>query len=416
MTGTFVPVIPRNLRLEVSERVEASGAVRTPLDEDEVKAAVEQLLAAGCESLVIHFLHSYANPAHERRAAEIAQKLWPNGYITTGHSLLSEAREFERGVTASVNASVQPILERYVHRLRERAGAAGLPARLPDHERQWRHDLGAFRRARCGQDRDVRPGLGRHRRRLYGQARRLPEPRHLRHGRHLDRRGADPRRRTRRLQRDRDRICHADPCADGRRAHGRRRRRLDRARRCVRPDPGRPGKRRRQSRPRLLRPRRHGADHHRRQPAARPARPEAAARGRRAGDGRAGEEDFRGEDRPRRRPRRGRCRGRGAAGSATSRWPARSAWSRCPGATIPGISRFLPSAAQARCMRRRWRANSACRPCWCRRVRASPTRSAASSPTSATTSSTRSTSRCRCSTKPGCATSCSTPPSTRARR
>jgi len=119
MTGTFVPVIPRNLRLEVSERVEASGSVRTPLDEAEVKEAVEQLLAAGCESLVIHFLHSYANPAHERRAAEIADAFWPNGFITTGHSLLSEAREFERGVTASVNASVQPILERYVHRLRQ---------------------------------------------------------------------------------------------------------------------------------------------------------------------------------------------------------------------------------------------------------------------------------------------------------
>ena len=74
MTGTFVPVIPRNLRLEVSERVEASGKVRTPLDESEVKAAVEQLIAAGCESLVIHFLHSYANPQHERRAAEIAAR------------------------------------------------------------------------------------------------------------------------------------------------------------------------------------------------------------------------------------------------------------------------------------------------------------------------------------------------------
>ncbi len=118
MTGSFVPVIPRNLRLEVSERVEAGGSVRTPLDEDEVRAAVEQLLAAGCESLVIHFLHAYANPRHERRAAEIAAETWPNGYITTGHSLLSEAREFERGVTAAVNASVQPILERYVKRLR----------------------------------------------------------------------------------------------------------------------------------------------------------------------------------------------------------------------------------------------------------------------------------------------------------
>jgi N-methylhydantoinase A len=112
MTGVFVPVIPRDLRLEVAERVEASGRVRVPLDEEGVRAAVKRLLDAGCESLVIHFLHAYANPEHERRAAEIAAELWPNDYITTGHSLLSEAREFERGVTAAVNASVQPILKR----------------------------------------------------------------------------------------------------------------------------------------------------------------------------------------------------------------------------------------------------------------------------------------------------------------
>ncbi|WP_027167100.1 hydantoinase/oxoprolinase family protein [Mesorhizobium sp. WSM3224] len=125
MTGTFVPVIPRDLRLEVSERVEASGAIRVALDEAEMRDAVSRLLDAGCESLVIHFLHSYANPAHERRAAEIAAELWPNGHITTGHALLSEAREFERGVTAAVNASVQPILERYVERLRTELGAKG---------------------------------------------------------------------------------------------------------------------------------------------------------------------------------------------------------------------------------------------------------------------------------------------------
>ncbi|ESY16379.1 hydantoinase/oxoprolinase family protein [Mesorhizobium sp. LNJC394B00] len=125
MTGSFVPIIPRDLRLEVSERVEASGAVRTPLDEAEMRDAVKTLIGAGCESLVIHFLHSYANPSHERRAAEIAAELWPNGYITTGHALLSEAREFERGVTAAVNASVQPILERYVERLRKELAAKG---------------------------------------------------------------------------------------------------------------------------------------------------------------------------------------------------------------------------------------------------------------------------------------------------
>jgi N-methylhydantoinase A len=125
MTGTFVPVIARDLRLEVAERVEASGMVRTPLDEDGVREAVRRLLGLGCESLVIHFLHAYANPAHERRAAEIAAKLWPNGHVTMGHALLSEAREFERGVTAAVNASVQPILERYVGRLRAELAGQG---------------------------------------------------------------------------------------------------------------------------------------------------------------------------------------------------------------------------------------------------------------------------------------------------
>ena len=125
MTGVFVPVIPRDLRLEVAERMEASGKVRLPLDEDGVRAAVRQLLDNGCESLVIHFLHAYANPSHEQRAAEIAREIWPNEHITTGHSLLSEAREFERGVTAAVNASVQPILKRYVARLADELSSRG---------------------------------------------------------------------------------------------------------------------------------------------------------------------------------------------------------------------------------------------------------------------------------------------------
>jgi N-methylhydantoinase A len=125
MTGVFVPIIPRDLRLEVTERVEASGKVREPLNEDEVRGAAQRLVALGCESLVIHFLHSYANPAHERRAAEVSAEIWPNGYITMGHALLSEAREFERGVTAAVNASVQPILERYVERLRQELASRG---------------------------------------------------------------------------------------------------------------------------------------------------------------------------------------------------------------------------------------------------------------------------------------------------
>jgi N-methylhydantoinase A len=125
MHGSFTPVIPRDLRLEVPERMDARGRVLTPLDEDALRAAIIHLRDDGCEALVIHFLHAYANPSHELRAGEIARELWPNPYITLGHALLSESREYERGVTAAVNASVQPLLERYVARLADELAAKG---------------------------------------------------------------------------------------------------------------------------------------------------------------------------------------------------------------------------------------------------------------------------------------------------
>ena len=117
MQGKFVPIIPRDLRFEVRERVDAKGNIITALNEIEVKKNAEKLLELGCESVVIHFLHSYANNHHEFRAFEIISDFWPNNYITMGHSLLSENREYERGVTAAINASVQPILEKYLRKL-----------------------------------------------------------------------------------------------------------------------------------------------------------------------------------------------------------------------------------------------------------------------------------------------------------
>mgnify|MGYP006162593119 CR=1 FL=1 len=84
MTGTFTPVIPRDLRLEVPERMDAQGRVLTPLDEDALRHAIGQLLDAGCESLVIHFLHSYLNPAHELRALAIAHGVAPQLLPTGG--------------------------------------------------------------------------------------------------------------------------------------------------------------------------------------------------------------------------------------------------------------------------------------------------------------------------------------------
>lgn len=125
MFGAFQPVIPRARRIEVTERIDAGGGVVTPLDEAGVRDAARRLLEAGCESIVVHFLHAYANPAHEQRAVEVLRELWPNDFITAGHELLSEYREYERGVTASVNASVRPFLHRYVDLLQKELNERG---------------------------------------------------------------------------------------------------------------------------------------------------------------------------------------------------------------------------------------------------------------------------------------------------
>ena len=125
LIGSFEPLISREFRLEVDERMDAGGGVVTPLDEDAVRAAATALAARGCESLVIHFLHAYANDAHEIRAAEIAAEVWPNSHITYGSAILAEFREYERGVAAAVNAAVQPVLARYLDRLRIELTAQG---------------------------------------------------------------------------------------------------------------------------------------------------------------------------------------------------------------------------------------------------------------------------------------------------
>lgn len=110
-----VPSTADNQAFGVLETLEAAGC----------DLAARALRDAGCEAVVIHFLHAYANPAHERRAAEIVAELWPNDHITMGHALLSESREFERGVTAAANAAVQRLLDRYIRRLVRELQAGG---------------------------------------------------------------------------------------------------------------------------------------------------------------------------------------------------------------------------------------------------------------------------------------------------
>jgi N-methylhydantoinase A len=130
LKGKFVPLIERRFRLEVDERVDAEGQVLVPLDEAQVETAAKQLAALGAESVVIHFLHSYINPAHEARAAEIVREFWPNRYVTAGHSIVAEYREYERGTTAAVNAAIQPVLHRYIERLQNELRSRGFAREL----------------------------------------------------------------------------------------------------------------------------------------------------------------------------------------------------------------------------------------------------------------------------------------------
>ena len=97
MTGSFEALIPRDLRAEVPERIDAAGRILTPLDEAAVRQEVRRLRERRADALVIHFIHAYANPAHEQRCAEIAREIWPNRFVTLGSDILREVREFERG-------------------------------------------------------------------------------------------------------------------------------------------------------------------------------------------------------------------------------------------------------------------------------------------------------------------------------
>src|SRR5918911_1242196 len=126
MTGSFEALIPRDLRTEVAERIDAAGRVLTPLDEAAVRRGGERFRERGAEALVIHFIHSYANPAHEQRCAEIAREIWPNPFVTLGSDILREVREFERGSTAALNGYVQPIVSRYLGRLSQNLRSSGL--------------------------------------------------------------------------------------------------------------------------------------------------------------------------------------------------------------------------------------------------------------------------------------------------
>ncbi|HEY4470897.1 MAG TPA: hydantoinase/oxoprolinase family protein [Stellaceae bacterium] len=108
------PLVPRRLRFPVRERIGARGRVLVPLDEAGVSALADRLAAAGVQSVAVGFLHSFTNPAHERRAGEILAERLPEVPITLSSDVSPEMREYERFSTACANAYVQPLIGRYL--------------------------------------------------------------------------------------------------------------------------------------------------------------------------------------------------------------------------------------------------------------------------------------------------------------
>jgi N-methylhydantoinase A len=120
------PPATRDCRIEIDERVDHGGRVLAPVDEDQVRRAATLLRSKGVEAVALCFLHSYANPAHERIAREALLEVWPEVYVCASHEVLAEFREFERFATTAVNASLMPIMDRYLERFEQGVRSLGV--------------------------------------------------------------------------------------------------------------------------------------------------------------------------------------------------------------------------------------------------------------------------------------------------
>jgi len=111
------PLVRRHLRFEVRERLNFRGEVLCPLEDSEIDTVIDSVLKAGVESVVVCLLHSYVNPAHERRIGDALRRRAPDLIVTLSSELLPVMKEYERTSTAVINGYVRPVVERYIGRL-----------------------------------------------------------------------------------------------------------------------------------------------------------------------------------------------------------------------------------------------------------------------------------------------------------
>jgi len=124
------PIVPRQLRFGVPERMNYDGTVIKPLDEARIEELALALANQGVEAVAVSFLHAYRNASHERKVREIFTRVTPQIYVSLSSDVVAEIREYERTSTTICNAYVQPVVDSYVTNLERELERRGLPGSL----------------------------------------------------------------------------------------------------------------------------------------------------------------------------------------------------------------------------------------------------------------------------------------------
>jgi len=124
------PLIPRHLRFEVDERVRSDGSVLKPLDSQEAKRVVREILNLKVESIAVCLINSFENPTHERMLNEIIEKESPGISVSISFRVLPQIKEYERTSTTVTNAYVKPLTGRYLSKLAKRLETIGFQGKL----------------------------------------------------------------------------------------------------------------------------------------------------------------------------------------------------------------------------------------------------------------------------------------------
>jgi N-methylhydantoinase A len=124
------PLLPRQMRYTVAERVDAQGDVLIALDPADVEAVVAQIKAAGFESVAVGLIHSYLNPAHEQMVREVLVRMMPEAMVSLSSEVSPQMREYERFNTVVANAYIKPLMKSYLGRLEGRLKDEGVACNI----------------------------------------------------------------------------------------------------------------------------------------------------------------------------------------------------------------------------------------------------------------------------------------------